>query len=79
MKGKPTPRIAIHHHRPGSAKELQHASINRTAVTIFTVIKIFFETLLRMRDMLKITTHLQTKHGEEYLFLHPSGNDSPAG
>jgi hypothetical protein len=35
------------------------------------VMKNFFETFLRMRDdMLKITTHLRMKHGEEYLFLH---------
>lgn len=72
MKGKPTPRIAINQYLPGSRKELQHASKNNTAVTIFTVMKNFFETFLRIRDdILKITTHLRMKHGEEYLFLHP--------
>ncbi len=72
MKGKPTPRIAINQYLPGSRKKLQHANKNSIAVTIFAVMKNFFETLLSMRedDILKITTHLRMKHGGEYLFLH---------
>ena len=70
IKGNPTPSIATYQYRPGDKKPVQHTSKKTTTAAILDTIKNFLETFLKIRVMLKITTHLRMKHAGEYLFLH---------